>query len=83
MKNTSKNVLADARETTAIEYGLIEAGLALAIIPVATWAPAQRQIRLDQLFAALIAWVPPRASIATTISAATMFAAALSRIGSV
>ncbi len=34
MKNTLKNFLADERGATAIEYGLIAAGIALAIITV-------------------------------------------------
>ena len=32
MKNTLKNFLADERGATAIEYGLIAAGIAIAII---------------------------------------------------
>ena len=34
MKNTLKNFLADERGATAIEYGLIAAGISLAIIAV-------------------------------------------------
>ncbi|MHC4051261.1 Flp family type IVb pilin [Bradyrhizobium sp. 25ACV] len=34
MKNTLKDFLADERGATAIEYGLIAAGIALAIITV-------------------------------------------------
>ncbi|BAC50077.1 bsl4812 [Bradyrhizobium diazoefficiens USDA 110] len=34
MKNTLKNFLADERGATAIEYGLIAAGIALAVITV-------------------------------------------------
>jgi len=34
MTNTMKNFLADERGATAIEYGLIAAGIALAIISV-------------------------------------------------
>ncbi|PPQ20452.1 Flp family type IVb pilin [Bradyrhizobium sp. AC87j1] len=34
MKSTLKNFLADERGATAIEYGLIAAGIALAIITV-------------------------------------------------
>ncbi|AWO91741.1 pilus assembly protein Flp/PilA [Bradyrhizobium diazoefficiens] len=34
MKNTLKNFLTDERGATAIEYGLIAAGIALAVITV-------------------------------------------------
>lgn len=67
----------------AIEYGLIAVCIALAIITVANGMGSRlsAKIRLDQLFAALIVCISLRGSITTTISAATIFAAALSRIG--
>ena len=54
MKNTLKNFLADETGATAIDYGLIAAGIALAIITVVNGMG----IRLSSKFGSISASLP-------------------------
>ncbi|BBO06545.1 MULTISPECIES: Flp family type IVb pilin [Bradyrhizobium] len=53
MKNNLKNFLADERGATAIEYGLIAAGIALAIITVVNGMGAKLNSKFTAISASL------------------------------
>ena len=53
MKNTLKNFLADETGATAIEYGLIAAGIALAIIAVVNGLGSKLNSKFGSISASL------------------------------
>ena len=53
MKNASKNFLADETGATAIEYGLIAAGIALAIIAVVNGLGSKLNTKFGSISASL------------------------------
>ena len=53
MKNTLKNFLADETGATAIEYGLIAAGIALAIITVVNGMGSRLSSKFGSISASL------------------------------
>ncbi|MCK1384577.1 Flp family type IVb pilin [Bradyrhizobium sp. 21] len=53
MKNTLKNFLADETGATAIEYGLIAAGIALAIITVVNGMGSRLNSKFGSISASL------------------------------